>query len=332
MIKIQIRNISSSQTKLYPPSGDTRPRFTQDEIAYLTTSIQRDIQDYNAASDNVNHWQEQLNRLHDQDNPGGELDDIIRTTEDTLMRFRHDKSLFASIIGIKSDLYGDSILDCGYEAWSWVTSDIGRWQGGNLENLQHYVNNVINTHYSAQFTQAIAGYTEEASSIDSSNVDHPESTLGIDGNNSDDQSEVESTYFDHEITTSDEEELTAPLEPITPLFEEEDSDENNESESESNFNEKEASNKSALDVESGEEDVPSTRDPLSETKSFPNTSGLGLKTGDVHQALPTYHLSYNSFHQDNSEIESSENKSTIDYVLEKQKTDMPDIVDSDAGE
>lgn len=314
MIKIQTRNISSSQAKLYPTSNYTRPHLTQDEIAYLTTSIQRDIQDYNAANNNINHWQEQLNGLHDQDNPRGELDDIIRTTENTLMRFEHDKSLFASIIGIKCDIYGDNILDCGYEAWSWVTSDIARWQGGNLENLQQHVNNVINTHYSAELTQA-SGHI-----------------AGEDGNNSDDQSDVQLTYFDYDITTSDEEELTAPLEPITPLFEEEDSDENNESELESNFNEKEVSNESASEVEPGEKDVLSTRDQLTETKSFPNTSGLGLKTGDVHQALPTYHLSYNSFYQDNSEVENSENKSTIDYVLEKQKTDMPDIVDSDGGE
>jgi hypothetical protein len=200
--------------------------------------------------------------------------------------------------------------------------------------LQQHVNNIINRHYSPELTQNygyIAGYTEEAPSIDSSNEDQSEFTSEVNDYNSDDQLDIESTYSDYEITTSDEEELTAPIEPITPLFEEE-SDEN--SGSESNFDENEVSNECVpiLDDEPGEENIPNDSDQLAVTKSFPNTSGLGLKTGDVHQALPTYHLSYNSSYQDSSNVESSENKSTIDYVLEKQKTDMPDIVDSDGGE
>ena len=321
-------------------------RYSPAERSYLTATLPIDLDAHRAACNSVNEARGEIRRLNAQDNSRGRLDAEILAAEDNLTSLEHDRNLWAQVIHIKIHLYSSDQggVDCDFEAWTWVNSDIGRWQDGGLEDMQRHVNNYINTNHADELTayyEGIIGTRPETPISDSSNENPRESDYedqsdegsSVSGNGSS-ESDSEGRY---EPTPSEIDSILASP-GLGPLSRDLDWNYSESETSESNLDQGGEDNQSKS--EPGKVDIPNDKDSSIQDISYPNTSGLGLKTGEVHKALPPYHSPSSAVYTDNtnssdpgnSDVGSIDKNSTVDFIVDKQATEMPDIMDLDGGD
>jgi hypothetical protein len=192
-----------------------------------------------------------------------------------------------------------------------------------LQSLVEYVQEVIDTNIAPQFIQTFeslmanhrAGLSEYESRDNSQYSDETDQSDSIFESDSDD---YVSTVTHHDEFNSDN---SDNYESAYTHME----GSNSSSESNSDFNT--FSNDEELNNESNQFDVMNESSSYigqNDNNSESNVSYNKNLTDDALDLSDTFHMFFDE--------SSDENKSTIDFILEKQQEEMPDIMDSDGGE
>ena len=198
-----------------------------------------------------------------------------------------------------------------YEAFFHLRDDLANYENVGLEGLREYVQQVINTTITPQFMQGfehhMANHRTGLSEFESrDNSQYSDEIDESDTDNSDDYKSA-TTHIDHSDSSSDSDPDDNPPSTGQGLnIGNNESDENNERNPEvDQSNDNQESKQSSDNNES-------------------NVNSDKNLTDDALDISDTLHMFFD---------ESSEkNKSTIDFVLQKQQEEMPDIMDSDGGE
>jgi hypothetical protein len=192
-----------------------------------------------------------------------------------------------------------------------LRDDLANYENVGLEGLREYVQQVINTTITPQFMQEfeyqMANHRAGLSEFESrDNSQYSDEISESDSDISDDYHSA-TTHIDHSDSGSDSDPDDNPPSTGQGLnLGNNESDENNERNSEVD---------------------PSNDNQESKESSDNNESNVNSDknlTEDVLDISDTLHMFFDE--------PSEKNKSTIDFVLQKQQEEMPDIIDSDGGE
>ena len=196
------------------------------------------------------------------------------------------------------------------EAFFNLRDDLVNSENIGLEGLREYVQQVINTTITPQFMQEfeyhMANHRTDLSEFESrDNSQYSDEMYESDTDNSEDYQSA-TTHIDHSDSSSDSDPDDNPPSSGQGLnLANNESDENNERNSE---------------VGQSNDDQGSNQYSDNNESSVNSDKNL---TEDVLDISDTLHMFFD---------DSEKNKSTIDFVLQKQQEEMPDIMDSDGGE
>jgi hypothetical protein len=351
-----VRNFSISQTTFTPhdpfPATDVAPfEGLTDEIrSFLAEMLVRDIlaieqldhtiQDNN---DNIRDFYSG-NLIVNNDAQIALLNDLIEQDINVRRDYRESTHLLTSLYE------GEDPPIHNMSAWLDLKNDLDNNQDVALQSLREYVQQVIDTHIRDQFVESTmdviregrenlsetasrdnSQYSDELDQSDSgssydSSVYHSANTHQDESSSSDSDSNDNAPIV-HNSLNSDNNLSDTNIDPHSSPESNDDnmSDTNINQSSSPESNDDNMSDTNINQSSSSESNNDNMSDTNINQSSDQNKSNSDEKllTDDALDVSDTLHMFYD---------ESSVKKSTIDFVLEKQQEEMPDIMDSDGGE
>ena len=313
-----IRPFSNSAI-IFTPNQSSLPNTTllpfsesTDETRdFLASLLLRDVSAIEQLNRTIQSNNDRIRDLYDDNTLTDNIEQIQRlidlSAEDIEVRDRYQHSA-----DLLTALYEGNVPPTNNnEAFYNLRDDLANYENVGLEGLREYVQQVINTTITPQFMQEFeyhmanhrAGLSEFESRDNSQYSDEIDES---DTDNSDDYKSA-TTHIDHSDSSSDSDPDDNPPSTGQGLnIGNNESDENNERNSEvDQSNDNQESKQSSDNNES-------------------NVNSDKNLTDDVLDVSDTLHMFFDEH--------SEKNKSTIDFVLQKQQEEMPDIMDSDGSE
>jgi hypothetical protein len=361
-----------SENESVPSHPPLRPfsQSTEETRSFLNTLLLRDLmaieQLNHIIQDNtetVRRWNTETALTVDH---GPQIEELMHITEiDIVERNRHTES--AEIIDAILEGVEPPIDRMG--GWITIRDDLDNSQDPGLEDLRNYVRSTLDTHITRPWLQEMAELmrthranlpedrsrdnSQVSDSIDGSDSDLESSSSiyeSVDSNQNESDSSSNSDSDDYQSVNSNQNESDSSSDSDSDDYQSADSnqnesDSNSDSDSDnypsnndqgSNLdnNQSNGDNQSNFDINESpnnyesnqrEDDLSSTNVSQSIDQNECNpSSDKKLITDDALDLSDTLHM----FFPDSP----VENKSTIDFVLQKQQEEMPDIVDSDGGD
>lgn len=338
---IQIRTFSKSYIRFSdnesPSTSSIRP-FTQptnETDSFLDYLLIRDLSaieqlDHiiNDTRDTIRMWNNDTHLTIDHTADIQELMSVLEI--DVQVRERHIQS--AEIIGSIQTGVEPPINNMA--GWTNLRDDLDNSQESGLDDLREYVRNTIHVHITTPWMQEAAElmrthrdnlpedrsrdnseceYTsnESGSVLDSGSSVYE--SAGSNQNESESSSDLDSDYYQSANSYQHDSESSSDSDSNDNIP-------NNAQISNSNINESEEENNLSDSISS---DNQQSNEHANENESK-NNLDKKLITDDAVDLSDTFHMLF-----DENPVE---NKSTIDFVLQKQQEEMPDIMDSDGGE
>ena len=246
------------------------------------------------------------------------LNDLIQEDITVRQTYQQSADLLYAIY------YGEEPPIHNMGAWLNIRNDLDNSEDAAIESLRDYVTGVINTNIRDQFVETImAGrenlsetrsransqYSDEIDESDSSSESDSDVYQSADSNNDESGSSSESDSNDNPPGTGQE---------FNPNNNQSDGDNESNTNIDQSTDNHESNEYSESPVSNS--DVYQSADQNESNGS----SDKKLITDDALDISDTLHMFYDE--------SSVKNQSTIDFVLQKQQEEMPDIMDSDGGE
>jgi hypothetical protein len=320
-----VRNFSKSQTTFFPhdslPATPVAPfeELTDEIRSFLAEMLVRDI----TAIEQLNHTiQDNNDNIRDfyhgnllvnNDAQIELLNNLIEQDVNVRQNYIESTHLLRSIY------QGEDPPIHNMSAWLDLRNDLDNNQDIALQSLREYVQQIIDTHIRDQFVESAMDVIREGRENRWETASRDNSQYSDELDQSDSSSRSDSSVYYSANTHQDESSSgDSDSNDNSPVAHNGLNSDDNLSDTNNQFN-------SDIDpYYSPESNVSDTDINQSSDQNKSNSnSDEKLLTDDALDISDTLHMFYD---------ESSVKKSTIDFVLEKQQEEMPDIMDSDGGE
>ena len=330
MLIPHIRSFSTSHTIFFP--SDSRlpatsvARFsnsTDDIRSFVDRVLLRDLESIEQLNHTIQFNDATIRYFYSNQGLNTNTNEQIEVLTDLIEQDTNERRLYEQSAELISAIsQGEEPPIHNMEAWLNLRNDLDNNQDLDLQTLREYVEEIINTNIGDQFIERAMdvimrnreNLTEFESRDNSQYSDEIEESISASESNSVYHSANSNHY---ESTSNDSDSNYNPLtndqglniddnlsnlnnESNSNLDEYYDSNEYNSNTNDTDLNKSDEQNKSNL------------------------TSNEKYITDDALDISDTLHMFY--------EEPSTKNESTIDFVLQKQQEEMPDIMDSDGGE
>jgi hypothetical protein len=319
-----VRSFSKSQRRLFPspsrlPATPVAPflQVTDDIRSFIGGLLVRDsvaIQQLNHTIEDNNNsirsFYSETNLTVNNDANIELLNDLIEEDMNERQTYQESANLLSAIyIGVNPPIHNTS-------AWLNLKNDLDNSEDPALQSLREYVQEVIDTNIRDQFVEMTMDMIRTGR----------ENLLEIESRDnsqySDELDELDSSYeSDHDVYYS------ADTHHDESSFNDSDSNNNSpiiDQSINSNDNLSNVDNELNSDIDPYHDSYESNINQSFDQDGSNSSSDDKFITDDALDISDTLHMFYD---------ESSEkNQSTIDFVLQRQQEEMPDIMDSDGGE
>jgi hypothetical protein len=336
---LHVRAFSISQIRFSPntsrlPTTSIAPisQLTNEERTFISNLFHRDIQAIQQLNHTIEDNNNSIQDIYNRRDLSTNLDGAIRHLTDLIEEDITERQTYTQSAELLTAIYhGDEPPIHNMEAWLGLRNDLDNSEDVGIDNLRNYVLEVANTNITGdQFIEMVMANRDNLSETRSR--DNSQYSEDIDESNSRSESESDSdsdsdlyqsvdTHLDESSSSSDSDANDDPSSTSQGL-----NPNNNESNDNSKFNSTSQSTDNQESTQNNNNSFCSNTDVnlCADDNESNTSSNKKSMTDDALDISDTLHMFY-----DESSVKS---QSTIDFVLEKQQEEMPDIMDSDGGE
>jgi hypothetical protein len=357
---LHVRAFSISQIRFSPntsrlPTTSIAPisQLTNEERTFISNLFHRDIQAIQQLNHTIEDNNNSIQDIYNRRDLSTNLDGAIRHLTDLIEEDITERQTYTQSAELLTAIYhGDEPPIHNMEAWLGLRNDLDNSEDVGIDNLRNYVLEVANTNITGdQFIEMVMANRDNLSETRSR--DNSQYSEDIDESNSRSESESESdsdsdlyqsvdTHLDESSSSSDSnpdlyQSADTHLDESSSSSDSDANDDpsstsqglnpnNNESNDNSKFNSTSQSTDNQESTQNNNNSFCSNTDVnlCADDNESNTSSNKKSMTDDALDISDTLHMFY-----DESSVKS---QSTIDFVLEKQQEEMPDIMDSDGGE
>ena len=354
---LHVRHYSKSRTTFFPestpPVTPVAPflQLTDDVRSFIDQILLRNF----GAIDQLNHTIQDNNNNIRNLYEGGDLNNNIAhigTLNNLIEQDINVRQEYLESVDLLNAIYeGEDPPIHNMSAWLDLRNDLDNNEDITLQSFIEYVREVIDTHIRDQFNEMVmdairigrenrlenesrdnSQYSDELDESDStvesdSDVYHSAGTHLDESSNNNSCSSDDSFATDQGLNSNDNlsdtnNEFNSDIDLYHDSHEFNQDNDSNVSNTDNQYNDNNVSN---INNQDNDSNVPNTdiNQSLDENKSNLDSDKKYI-TDDALDINDTLHMFYDE--------SSVENQSTIDYILQKQQEEMPDIMDSDGGE